>query len=86
METKRLIIVIETKGLIIAMITKGIIIVIRGLMPMDEERVKFHTHVNPPKPILVKKLILNLVLRGLSLGNNPSNDSAKNLKRQRTIY
>jgi len=31
------------------------------------------THVSPPKPIDVKKLIANRVFLGLSRGNKPSN-------------
>ena len=37
------------------------------------------TYVSPPRPIEVKKLMENLVFRGLSRGIRPSNAGAKNL-------
>ena len=43
------------------------------------------THVSPPSPMEVKKLMENLVLRGLSLGISPSNAGAKNLHTNKTI-
>ena len=43
------------------------------------------THVSPPSPMEVKKLMENLVLRGLSLGISPSNAEAKNLYTNKTI-
>ena len=38
------------------------------------------TYVSPPSPIDVKKLMAKRVLRGLSLGNRPSKETAKNLE------
>lgn len=42
------------------------------------------TYVSPPRPIDVKKLMAKRVLRGLSLGNRPSKDTAKNLQQFKT--
>lgn len=40
----------------------------------------FKTYVKPPNPIVVKKLIANLVFLGSSLGNRPENASNRVLK------
>ena len=37
------------------------------------------THVSPPRPIEVKKLMANLVFFGLSRGRRPSNAEASSL-------
>jgi hypothetical protein len=40
-------------------------------------RDQFATHVRPPRPMDVKKLIENLEFLGLSLGNRPSKYTCK---------
>ena len=48
---------------------------------MHYNRIDGRTHVTPPKPIDVKKLMEKRVLRGLSRGKIPSKYSARNLRR-----
>ena len=43
------------------------------------------TYVRPPRPIVVKKLIANLVFLGLSLGSIPSKNPCSVLKKKKVI-
>ena len=59
-----------------------IIIIKRCTAGFKTMQLQLNTHVTPPSPIEVKKLIEKRVLRGLSRGKIPSKYSARNLSRQ----